>query len=209
MLSEEQKKKLNADLPREDVRTREGGGGKALSYIEGWRVIDVLNDVFGPGGWSYDCTAKEERRDHVKDTNDKGQPRERWFVTHTAKCVLKVGNCTIGDHGAGHGIDRDLGAAIESSIKEACTDALKRCAKSLGRRLGLALYDKDQEHVTAEVPGPSEAGQKFIDEARAAEGRKAQQETWARARAAWATLNAFDRDTLNAIAKSWSAGGAS
>jgi recombination DNA repair RAD52 pathway protein len=66
--------------------------------------------------------------------------------------VLVVGACRIADYGAGHGIDSDLGAAIESAIKEAATDSLKRCCKTLGDRLGLALYDKQQRNVADAAP---------------------------------------------------------
>lgn len=201
MLTKEQQERLSADLPREWVRQREGGGGKHLSYVEGWRVIAELNAILGPGSWSYDCTLTETSR--VEGKNKKGDPQ--WQVSHLAKCDLRVGDCTIGDYGAGNGAEASLGAALEKSAKEACTDALKRCAKSLGMRLGLALYDKEQEHVADDVPGPSEEGQRLIDEARAATngGRK---EVGARIRAAWPRLNAFDRDTLTAIADSWKAG---
>lgn len=201
MLSEEQKKLLNADLPADAVKKRKGGSNKDLSFVEGWWVIDRLNAILGPAGWSYDCTLTETHRELGK--NDKNDPQ--WQVSHLAKCVLKVGDCTIGDYGAGNGNERSLAGALEKSAKEACTDALKRCAKSLGRSLGLALYDKEQEHVGgAEVPGPTEAGQRLIDEARAAQNGE-RQKVWARCRAAWSTLNAFDKDTLNAIAQQWTA----
>lgn len=144
MLTDEQKRRFNEDLPSSVVREREGGGRKALSYVEGWYIIDRMNSILGPGGWSYDCTPTlAVSKMQSKDGKD------RWAVTYTAKCVLAVDGCTIGDYGAGHGIDRDEGAAHESAIKEACTDALKRCAKSLGRSMGLALYDKTQEHVAS------------------------------------------------------------
>ncbi len=194
MLTEEQKKALSADLPKDAVKTREGGGSKQLSYVEGWWVIAELNRIIGPGSWSYDCELTETSREHGK--NKKGDPQ--WQVSHLAKCTLRVGDCTIGDYGAGNGAEASLGAALEKSAKEACTDALKRCAKSLGMRLGLALYDKEQTHVIDDS-GPSEEGQKLIDEYRAATNGK-RKEVGAKIRAAWGRLNAFDRDTLTALA---------
>lgn len=201
MLTKEQQAQLNADLPADMVKKRDGGDGKALSYVAGWWVIDRLNAILGPGAWSYDCDVTETSR--LEGKNKKGDPQ--WQVSHMAKCTLRVGECTIGDYGAGSGNARDLAGALEKSLKEACTDALKRCAKSLGRHLGLALYDKEQEHVSAGDIGPSELGQRLIDEARAAEngGRK---EVGAKIRAAWPTLNDFDRDTLKAISESWKGG---
>lgn len=144
VLSKEQQSALNEDLPARVVASR-SQAGRSLSYVEGWYVIDRLNAILGPGCWSYDTDARCVV-DEARQTEDN---RKRWHVTYTAKCVLRVGDATIGDWGTGHGIDKDRGASHESAIKEAATDALKRCAKSLGRSLGLALYDKEQEHVVS------------------------------------------------------------
>lgn len=149
-LTEDQKKKLNASLAPSDVSTRTQSG-KLLSFLEGWRAIDKMNEIVGPGCWSYDVPDPRVVSDEQRDDGEKGK---RWHVTYTARCVMKVGDATIGDWGAGHGIDRDRGLAHESAIKEAATDALKRCLKSLGRSMGLALYDKEQEHVAE--PGADE-----------------------------------------------------
>lgn len=147
MLTDEQRKRLNAKMPPEEVATRNGGGGKTLSYIEGWRAIDLMNEIVGAGAWGYECEAKEEWRELLDDA-DKGK---RWHVTHSARCRVTIVGCEpIADYGVGHGVERDLGAAIESSLKEAATDALKRCIKSYGNRMGLALYDKEQRNVGVE-----------------------------------------------------------
>lgn len=153
-LTDDQRRALNADLPREHVRTREGGGRKALSYVEGWWVISELGRILGPGAWGYECKATEVYRERTEDDTRAGKVW-RWHVTYVSSCTLTIPGCpSITDHGAGHGIEKDCGAAIESAIKESNTDALKRCAKSLGNRLGLALYDKEQTHVTDEPAQP-------------------------------------------------------
>lgn len=151
MISDRQKQQLNTDLPRSAVKERPGGKGKTLSFVEGWWVIDRLNDIFGPGGWSYDSTPTLVCTGIGRDKDG----NERHEVTYSARCVLKIGNpltpdCVIADIGHGHGQSPDLGLAHESAGKEAATDALKRCAKSLGRAMGLALYEKEQTHVGAE-----------------------------------------------------------
>ena len=157
-LTDEQRAKLNADLPREDIKEREGGGNKKLSFVEGWRVIDVLNSIIGAGNWSYRTTVTKE----YEGTNEKGQ----YLCTYLGRCVLTVGDCVIEDVGAGQGQDKRAGEAIEKAAKEAATDALKRCAKSLGRRMGLALYDKTQEHVedgATPAEQPSGIGSQKLD----------------------------------------------
>lgn len=45
--------KLNKKLGPEYVSQRPGpGGGPKLTYVEGWKVINLANDVFGFNGWS-------------------------------------------------------------------------------------------------------------------------------------------------------------
>jgi len=147
-LSADQRRMLDASLSREHVKQRKGGQN-GLSYVEGWHVIAEMNRIFGQGSWGYECTPTLANSE-LLDDGDKGK---RWHVTYTASCRLTVAQCLdVVDHGAGHGIDKDRGLALESAIKEACTDALKRCAKSYGNVLGLALYDRDQRNVSDTAP---------------------------------------------------------
>lgn len=45
--------KLDMKLGPEFISTRPGlGGGPKLSYVEGWKVINLANEVFGFNGWS-------------------------------------------------------------------------------------------------------------------------------------------------------------
>ena len=144
-MNDEIKAALNKGFPREQIATREQGG-KKLSYAEGHYVIRTLNRIFGNAAWSYRVTTREVFRERMLDKTKNGEV-ERWHVSYSASCELRAGEATIVDVGHGHGIDRDCGLAIESAEKEAATDALKRAAKSLGDACGLALYDKQQEHV--------------------------------------------------------------
>ena len=147
-ITDEQRKALAEPLPRSEVMTRDGGGGKQLSYVAGWWVIAQMNAIFGSAGWSYDAS-------DTRETVRIQRPDGRWEIAYSARCRLVVGGCTIADVGHGNGLDKVCGNAIEKAEKEAATDALKRCAKSLGHRLGLALYDKEQEHVSDEPTVPS------------------------------------------------------
>jgi len=45
--------KLNKQLGPEYISTRPGpGGGPKLTYAEGWKIINLANEVFGFNGWS-------------------------------------------------------------------------------------------------------------------------------------------------------------
>jgi len=45
--------KLNQRLGPEFLSQRPGPGGvRKLTYIEGWRVVDLANEIFGFNGWS-------------------------------------------------------------------------------------------------------------------------------------------------------------
>lgn len=144
MITAEQIKLLNQPFPRSAVRERQQGG-RGVSYAEGHYIIRKLNEIFGAGAWSYNCATREVYREQI-DTPNKGK---RWHVSYASTCRLSVATGhEIVDVGHGHGIDAACGQAIESAEKEAATDSLKRCAKSLGDALALALYSKGQENVT-------------------------------------------------------------
>src|SRR6266446_4472419 len=45
--------KLNQKLGPEFISQRPGpGGGPKLTYVEGWKVINLANEVFGFNGWN-------------------------------------------------------------------------------------------------------------------------------------------------------------
>jgi DNA recombination protein Rad52 len=159
MFTQDQRDMLIAPLARDNVKTR-SQSGRGLSYIEGWKCIEEANRIFG-----FDCWTREtvelkmvsERERQIR--NDKG-----WSVSYIARCRITVfsndggGSIVIREGiGAGHGIDRSLGLAHESAAKEAETDAMKRALMTFGYPFGLALYDKDQEHVT-DANGDTEGG---------------------------------------------------
>lgn len=149
MFTPEQRTELGKPLNRAHVKTRTQAG-RQLSYVEGWHAIAEANRVFGFDGWMREtieikCVSEKDR--------EIGQRKEPGFgVSYVAKVRVTVGGVIREGIGAGHGIDRDLGQAHESAIKEAETDAMKRAMMTFGNIFGLALYDKDQEHVTDDRP---------------------------------------------------------
>ena len=150
--SDSQNHELAAKLSPANVKSRQQGGSK-VSYIEGWHVIAEANRIFGFDNWTREtidikCVAEKERKIGVKD-NFAGY--DGWGVTYLCKARVIVDGVAREGCGAGHGIDRDIGQAHESAIKEAETDAMKRAFMTFGNPFGLALYDKTQSNVGDDV----------------------------------------------------------
>lgn len=125
--------------------------GKYGEYIEGWRVIDEANRIFGFDGWTREtdeikCVSERETK------MGRNKDKDGWAVAYIARCRIRVGNVTREGCGAGTGVDADLGIAHESAFKEAETDAMKRALMTFGNPFGLALYDKSKANVGEDVP---------------------------------------------------------
>ena len=125
--------------------------GKYGDYIEGWRVIDEANRIFGFDGWAREVIytrCVSERGTKMGRNKDKDGFAVAYItrVRITACGVIREG-C-----GAGTGIDADMGVAHESAFKEAETDAMKRALMTFGNPFGLALYDKSHANVADAPP---------------------------------------------------------
>jgi recombination DNA repair RAD52 pathway protein len=144
---EELRKELDAKIPRDVIETREGGNGIKLSYLSGHYVIDRLNKVLGQGNWDYHSDVQLL---HAGEIQGKYGPVQtvHYSARVTLRAVIGDKETRFTDYGYGDGTDKtNIGKAHELAIKEAITDGIKRCAKSLGMSLGLALYSKEQENV--------------------------------------------------------------
>jgi DNA recombination protein Rad52 len=159
--SNDQLELLKAPLSRDVVKTRDQSG-RTLSYVEAWHVIAEANRIFGFGAWSSEtlmttCVVEKERT--VGKQADPG-----WGVTYNARVRVTVNGIWRDGVGTGHGIDRDLGQAHESAIKEAESDARKRALMTFGNPFGLALYDKTQANVVDESDA---SRQRYIERCKA------------------------------------------
>jgi DNA repair and recombination protein RAD52 len=102
--------KLNRRLGPEYVSQRPApGGGPKLTYVEGWKIIGLANEVFGYNGWNSTVTSLET------DFVDMDPESRRWNVGITAivKITLKDGTHheDIG-YGTGENL-RSKGAALD------------------------------------------------------------------------------------------------
>ena len=165
MFSPSQIEMLSAPLSRANVKER-GEGNRTFSYIEGWVTIAEANRIFGFDKWSREtvearCVSEKARKIGVKEGF---AGYDGWGVTYICRVRLTVDGIVREGCGSGHGIDRDLGLAHESALKEAETDAMKRGFMTFGNPFGLALYDKKQENVADEA---DISRLRFIDECKA------------------------------------------
>lgn len=135
MVDKDISQKLNERLNPEWVKTNP----KKMAYIDGYRVKTNLNSIFGFDGWSYQIVELRQSHDFK---SAKGTAGVAYIAT--VELSIKPLDVTRQDVGGGTGYGNE---AHEDAAKQAVTDALKRCAASLGNQFGLALYDKEQTDV--------------------------------------------------------------
>ncbi|KAG6895082.1 hypothetical protein C0992_003216 [Termitomyces sp. T32_za158] len=145
--------KLNQKLGPEYISQRPGpGGGPKLTYAEGWKIINLANEVFGFNGWSSNIV------NITTDFIDYNEESKRYNVGATAiiRVTLRDG---VFHEDIGYGMlenSKSKGAALDKCKKEAVTDGLKRALRNFGNLMGNCLYDKSytQEVVKIKVQAP-------------------------------------------------------
>lgn len=153
-LSAKQVQELEKPLSSKHVATRKQSG-RALSYIEGWHAIAEANRIFGFDGWQRETVLMQMVREPELIKTDRSTT---WRVGFMAKVRVTVGDIVREGTGYGSGAIPDLGESIESAIKEAETDAMKRALMTFGNPFGLALYDRTQANVSDEEEMKPQAG---------------------------------------------------
>ncbi|KAI5474239.1 DNA repair and recombination protein RAD52 [Pseudohyphozyma bogoriensis] len=135
---------LAKKLGPEYLSTRQGGGGSKLTYIEGWRVINLANEIFGFNGWFTEVkTLEVDFIDFNPETN-----RFNMGVSAIVRVWLRDG---ASHEDVGYGKlenTKSKADGLDKCKKEAVTDALKRTLRNFGNLLGNCLYDKA---YTAEI----------------------------------------------------------
>ncbi|KAF8483471.1 Rad52/22 family double-strand break repair protein-domain-containing protein [Russula ochroleuca] len=130
---------LNRRLGPEYVSQRPApGGGPKLTYVEGWKIIGLANEVFGYNGW---CSTVTKIETDFIDMDPESR-RYNIGVTAIVKVTLKDGTH---HEDVGYGTAENLrskGAALDKAKKEAVTDGVKRALRNFGNLLGLCLYEK-------------------------------------------------------------------
>ncbi|CDK29314.1 unnamed protein product [Kuraishia capsulata CBS 1993] len=136
----EERERISAELDKqlgpEYVATRPGQGGAKVSYIEGWKAINLANRVFGFDNWNSEV--RQTTVDYVEETGG----RFSVGLSTVVRVTLKNGSFHE-DIGYGHIENaRTRAMAFEKCKKEAMTDGLKRALRCFGNAMGNCLYDK-------------------------------------------------------------------
>lgn len=162
MFTDEQKKELAKPLHPDNVKPP--APGKYGEYIEGWKVIEEANRIFGFDGWSRETVEMVEVCRYETKIGKAPNLKDGWAIGYRAKVRVTIysesGLEDIKREGSavGNGVSVQLYDAVESAVKEAETDAMKRAMMTLGYPFGLALYDKSKANVGIEVEAPASVG---------------------------------------------------
>lgn len=128
---------LKQPLDVNRVSKRQGGGSMMLSYIETHDVISTLNKIFGYDGWSFELLECQEK------------PCLNGFIFRQfARLTVRFEGQEVRREDVGIGVATQSSGTlksdtIEKAYKEAASDALKRCGRTLGDQFGNSLYEKD------------------------------------------------------------------
>ena len=114
---------------------RPGPSNMRLLYMEGNKVIELANAIFGHDGWSTAITNLNV------DFCDEDKGKYKVGVTVIVRITLKDGTYHE-DVGVSGGCNSDRCKAIEIAKKAAVTGAIKRAMRYFGNYLGNSLYDK-------------------------------------------------------------------
>ncbi|CUS23784.1 LAQU0S11e04214g1_1 [Lachancea quebecensis] len=128
--------KLDKKLGPEYISKRVGFGANRVAYIEGWKAINLANQIFGYNGWS------TEVKSITIDFMDERQGK--FCIGCTAIIRVTLSDGTFRED-IGYGTvenERRKSSAFERAKKSAVTDALKRSLRAFGNALGNCLYDK-------------------------------------------------------------------
>lgn len=145
--------KLDKKLGPEYISTRPGPGGNTkLTYAEGWKIINLANEVFGFNGWSSSVVSLTVDFMDVQE----GSGRVSAGVTAIVRVTLRDG---VFHEDVGYGMSengKSKAQSLDKCKKEAVTDGVKRALRSFGNLLGNCLYDKEyaKEIVKIKVPQP-------------------------------------------------------
>lgn len=160
--------KLNQKTPVEYTYTREGPGGKMLTYTPWGYVCRVLDEVCGPA-WSHEYTTNDIIENELDPLPAK--PATKWKPAQpaTRRVEIQVTATLItpwGRHTATAGhlyYPSNANQLRADAIQSAASKALTRAAARIGIGLDLRLHDRDDDEVPSAADAAAEAvGDDFL-----------------------------------------------
>lgn len=136
---------LTQSTPAEDVRHRQGRGGRQLAYVDHAYVTRLLNNAFA---FNWDFETDEAEVLYIGD-----RPYE---VKCRGKLTIRVGDMAIVKMQYGcqplefMKNEPEKPVSLGDAFKGAASDALKKCASLLG--IALDLYDSDSDLNRGRAP---------------------------------------------------------
>ena len=147
-LSQEIIDKLEEPLDPSLVATRKGRGGKTLSYLEGYVVIEQRQPRYSgmaTGTWGYRVVETEENKFGCKATVE--------FYLHGKLVSRDVG---YNDFAFSNDRPGEMDAAIyDTAYKGAVTDGMKRAMRIMGAQFGNSLYGGESAPPPAQAAAPA------------------------------------------------------
>ncbi len=136
---------LEKKFDKSDIKSRKGGFGKMLDYVEGHKVLQRLNDAFD-GDYSIE----------ILTPLDKAIIDGKHVIVHARITVYQEGKANIVRDGIGGKTINN--SDLPSIYKAACTDAIKKAATTLG--IALDLYGTDEKDDDKDLNLPIQETQK-------------------------------------------------
>jgi hypothetical protein len=135
-MNEEKREILETPFPTSLRRTRRGGHGRELTYVETHNYIRRLNQAF-EGDWSFNITEHTRTDDEV--------------IVLGRLCAGGVEKAAFGGSNLTRNRETGTPVSLADDLKAAASDALKKAASLLG--IGLDLYSETTEQP-AVPPAP-------------------------------------------------------
>lgn len=149
LMNEEMRHALERPLSPELIAQRDAGGGRQVSYLEGYQFIAQANKLFGFDGWSYRVL------DVSASTTTEGRIFYRAIVEVEALGVKRtdVGVAIVEMR---RNAEFEQPDAHDMALKGAVTDAMKRGLRSFGAQFGNELYDKSPQQRNRRQAPPAQ-----------------------------------------------------
>ncbi len=164
---------LRQPLAPELVSERTTDDGEVLRYLEGWRVIEQANAIFGHDRWGVELVGEVAYR----AVPAAGRPRAEAAGLYTATVRVTVdGALPHADVGVGI-VAEPTPEAHATAYKAAVTDALKRAFRHFGPQFGGDLARGAEGTPAADDP-PDELRRRVLDIAARAGSDEARTREW-------------------------------